>query len=80
MNEIPGVIDKRSLSNIPHMLRHFASLLESGPHGVDSVVLIAVREGDSRPIVYQFGKERSRLKTIGALNDVVIRMLKGEKE
>lgn len=79
---MPGVSDlspRPALDNIPHMLRRLAQVMDATGHtDVESVVLVMVRGGDKKPTVYQYGKESSRLQTVGALNQALINLLRSE--
>lgn len=60
-----------NLKSIPAMLRHWASLLESGREPMPrTAVLLCIPQGDDPPTIAFFGEEMSRTEEVGALYTV----------
>lgn len=59
---------RNNLNNIPHMLRNLATEIESGIEPAPrTMFLIAIRDSETPPDLFQFGAECSRLEEVGAL-------------
>ena len=65
--------------SIADMLRRLADRAEAFPEEADEMVVVSIRGGDLPPVVYQFGNDSDRLRTVGALADAQAILLQRKK-
>lgn len=64
-----------NLENIPHMLRNLAEEIESGERETPRMLLIVeVPKDNLPPLLFHFGKDVSRIESVGALNICAVQL------